>query len=421
MARKKEIILPKLPRGMGSYDWKDKAHTTIRYRKQITYNGKTENLSVSGSSIKEVNDLMIQKENETKKMIDLNMTKSVTGTLESKMFDWLELYKLEDLKGKSYDRVESTYLNHISGTDLGRMQEKAITSDHIQQHMKSLKNKRNGEPLSYSSEKKVYELLNQYFTYRYVKEPYMNPMISVTKPKKSDEDIKKECKKEELIIWDDEEMKELSQVAAMPYQNGIEGFKHGLAIVFIMWSFVRIGEGMALRWTDIDFQEETANIHHQFSRVKDRNSPTGKYKWILTTVKYHSRRKFKLNRMAVDALKEYKIRKNVQDDNEYIFYCGYGENKPISYSAIENSYKLMVQTANINHEKNVTIHGLRHSGISYMLRHGVPVEVVSKMAGHKSIKVTLEIYYSVIEKQKNEAIDKLNEEHYIDFITKKED
>ena len=71
--------------------------------------------------------------------------------------------------------------------------------------------------------------------------------------------------------------------------------------------------------------------------------------------------------MAVDALKEYKIRKNVQDDNEYIFYCGYGENKPISYSAIENSYKLMVQTANINHEKNVTIHGLRHSGISYLL------------------------------------------------------
>lgn len=421
MARKKEIILPKLPRGMGSYNWANEEHTVIRYRKQITYNGKTENLSVSGTSIKEVNDLMIQKENETKKMIDLNMTKSVTGTLESKMFDWLELYKLEDLKGKSFDRVESTYLNHISGTDLGRMQEKAITSDHIQQHMKSLKNKRNGESLSYSSEKKVYELLNQYFTYRYVKEPYMNPMISVTKPKKSDEDIKKECKKEELIIWDDEEMKELSRVAAMPYQNGIEGFKHGLAIIFVMWSFVRIGEAMALKWTDIDFKEETANIHHQFSRVKDRNSPTGKYKWILTTVKYHSRRKFKLNRMAVDALKEYKIRKNVQDDNEYIFYCGYGENKPISYSAIENSYKLMVQTANINHVKNVTIHGLRHSGISYMLRHGVPVEVVSKMAGHKSIKVTLEIYYSVIEKQKNEAIDKLNEEHYVDFITKKED
>ena len=416
MARKKDIILPKLPRGMGSYDWKDKEHTIIRYRKQITYNGKTENLSVSGTSIKEVNDLMTQKENETKKMIDLNMTKSVTGTLESKMFDWLELYKLEDLKGKSYDRVESTYLNHIAGTDLGRMQEKSITSDHIQQHMKSLKNKRNGNSLSYSSEKKVYELLNQYFTYRYIKEPYMNPMISVTKPKKSDEDIKKECKKEELIIWDDEEMKELSQVAAMPYQNGIEGFKHGLAIIFVMWSFLRIGEAMALTWNDIDFDAETVNVHHQFSRVKDRESTSGKYKWILTTVKYHSRRKFKLNKMAIDSLKEYKTRKNVKDDSEYIFYCGYGENKPISYSAIENSYKLMVQTANINHKKNVTIHGLRHSGISYMLRHGVPVEVVSKMAGHKSIKVTIEIYYSVIEKQKNEAIDKLNEEHYINFL-----
>ena len=66
MARKKEIILPKLPKGMGSYNWVNEEHTVIRYRKQITYNGKTENLSVSGASIKEVNDLMIQKENETR-------------------------------------------------------------------------------------------------------------------------------------------------------------------------------------------------------------------------------------------------------------------------------------------------------------------------------------------------------------------
>lgn len=421
MARKKEIVLPKLPRGMGSYNWANEEHTVIRYRKQITYNGKTENLSVSGSSIKEVNDLMMQKENEIKKMIDLNITKSITGTLESKIFDWLKLYKLDDLKGKSYDRIESTYLNHIAGTDLGRMQERSITSDHIQQHMKSLKNKNNGETLSYSSEKKVYELLNQYFKYRYIKEPYMNPMISVTKPKKNDRDIEKECKQEELIIWDDEEMTELSKLAAMPYKNGIEGYKHGLAIIFVMWSFLRIGEAMALTWKDIDFNEETVNVYHQFSRVKDRNSLSNKYKWELTTVKYNSRRKFKLNKMAIDALKEYKKRKNVKDDNEYIFYSGLGENKPISYSGIENTYKLMVKSANVNHNKNVTIHGLRHSGISYMLRHGVPIEVVSKMAGHKSIKVTIEIYYSVIEKQKNDAVDKLNEEHYIDFITNKED
>lgn len=415
MANKKEIILPKLPRGMGSYDWKDKEHTVIRYRKQITYNGKTENLSVSGNSIKEVNSLMAEKETNFKTSVDLNLKKDITGTLESRMFDWLKLYKLEELKEKSYDRIESTYLNHIAGSELGRMQETSITSDHIQQHMNNLKsNKNNKDELSYSSQKKVYDLLNQYFRYRYVKQPYMNPMIAVNKPKNNN--LENEYHSEELIIWDDDEMTELSKLAALPFRNGIEGYKHGLAIIFVMWSFLRIGEAMALTWKDIDFNEDTVNVHHQFSRVKDRESTVGKYKWILTTVKYHSKRKYKLNKMAIEAIKEYKKRKNVKDDNEYIFYSGIGENKPISYSGIENTYKLMIESANVNHNKNVTIHGLRHSGISYMLRHGVPVEVVSKMAGHKSIKVTLEIYYSVIEKQKNDAIDRLNDEHYVNFL-----
>lgn len=149
MANKKEIILPKLPRGMGSYDWKDKEHTVIRYRKQITYNGKTENLSVSGNSIKEVNSLMAEKETNFKTSVDLNLKKDITGTLESRMFDWLKLYKLEELKEKSYDRIERTYLNHIAGSELGRMHETSITSDHIQQHMNNLKsNKNNKDELS---------------------------------------------------------------------------------------------------------------------------------------------------------------------------------------------------------------------------------------------------------------------------------
>ena len=50
-----------------------------------------------------------------------------------------------------------------------------------------------------------------------------------------------------------------------------------------------------------------------------------------------------------------------------------------------------------------------------MLRHKVPVEVVSKMAGHKEIETTYRVYYQVLEEQKTDAIDKLNEEFYKDL------
>jgi len=412
--KKKEIILPKLPRGMGSYMWNDSKHTLIKYRKPVRYKDEKKIITVYGKTIAEVNNNMKIKEEEFKKNIELQITNIVTGTLEEGMNTWLQLYKTEELKSKSYDRVESTYLTHIVGSDLGRMQEQAITSDHIQTHMKNLKNTKTGEKLSYSSQKKVYELLNQYFRYKFVKQPYMNPMVSVSKPK--NDGMTDKLTNEELIIWNDDEMYKLSKVAAMPYRNGTDGFKHGLAIIFIMWSFLRIGEATALQWKDIDFEEETVNVYKQFSRVKDRKSASQRYTRILTNVKYYSVRKYKLNKMAIDAIKEYKKRKSVVNDDDYIFDNGAGDNSVLSGSSITTTYNLMVRRAELDENKHVTIHGLRHSGISYMLRHGVPIEVISKQAGHRTIQVTLETYYSVIEQQKTEAIDILNSKHYVNFL-----
>ena len=275
--------LPKLPKGMGTYDYvRDK----IRYRKQITYLGVTSNLSVTGTSIAEVNKLMQKKEKDFESKCRIGEIDQKTKTLEQGMLDWLTLYKSEELNNKSFDRIESTYLNHVANTDLGRTQETLITSDMIQKHLKSL-TKFNGDKLSYSSTKKVYELLNQYFTYKFLNEPYLNPMLRVSKPKNNDNKIS-----EELIVWNDEEMIRLTKVAYEPYIPGKSGYKHGLVIAFIMWSFIREGEACALQWKDIDLDKGIINITKQLSRVKDRK--TNRYVSILTTTKYNSSRKIHL-------------------------------------------------------------------------------------------------------------------------------
>ena len=43
----------------------------------------------------------------------------------------------------------------------------------------------------------------------------------------------------------------------------------------------------------------------------------------------------------------------------------------------------------------VTIHGLRHFYATYLISKGVDIKVVQKLAGHKDIKVTLQIYAAV--------------------------
>lgn len=396
--------LPKLPKGMGAYDY---ARDKIRYRKQITYNNVTKNLSVTGKSISEVNRLMQEKEAQFKRDVKLGEIKKESITLSHAMKEWIDLYKTEELNRKSFDRLESTYLNHIDGTDLGNTAEKIITSDMIQYHLKNLTNKRTGEPLSYSSTKKVYELLCQYFRHKYLNEPFLNPMMRVSKPKNNDIKLS-----EELIVWDDDEMIRLTKVAFEPYKAGKSGYKHGLAIAFIMWSFIRIGEASAIQWKDIDLENGTLNISKQLSRVKDRTTDN-KFTTILANAKYNSSRKVMLNTMALDCIKEYKNRKINTNDDDYILDKGDG--KVLSENTILNTYKLMCDKAGLPKEKHVTLHGLRHSGISFMIRHGMPVEVVSKLAGHKSIQVTLNTYYSVIESQKQDEMIKFNQNNNISF------
>ena len=387
-------MLPKLPRGMGTYDYKN---GKVRFRKSVNFNGVSKLLSVTGSSVNEVNKLMTQKEKEFIRQYKLNQLLSQTKTLEQGMKEWLELYKSEELNSKSYDRIESTFLNHVYGSDLGRTQESKINTDSIQKHIRERKNVKTGEPLSYSSQKKLYELLNQYFKYRYATEPYLNPMIGVSKPKNKSERLN-----EDLIIWNDDEMDALTKTAYEPYIAGKSGFKHGLAIVFLMWSFMRVGELLGLQWKDIDLEKKTVDIHKQLSRVRDREHDG--FKPILTTTKYKSSRKIILTNMAYDAIAEYKKRIKPQED-DFVINC---QGKPVAMNTITNTYKAMIKASGLP-DKHVTIHGLRHSGISYLLRHGVPVEVVSKMAGHRSIQITLDTYYSVLEEQKSNAIEEFNE------------
>ena len=410
MKNKKE--LPKLPRGMGSYSYEKNGD--IRYRKTIDGNS----ISVTGTSIAEVNKLMKAKEDETIRKIKVGIKKESTGTLQENMNKWMTLYKKEEVIPRTYDRIESTYLTHIVGSDLGVMQEKSITAEDVQRFMKYLTNhndKKDGEKLSYSSKKKVYELLNQYFRYRYIKEPYLNPMLTVTKPKQDVEKVD-----EELVVWNDNEIEKICREATKPFREGIEGYKHGLAIIFIMWIFCRIGEALALQWKDIDIENGMISITKSYSRVRVRDgSKAGKYESKIVKTKNKKNRTFKMSQMAIDAISSYKKIKSPVSEEEFVFSTPHGI---LTVTSITRMYKNIIKrTEGINHNKNVTIHGLRHTGISYFLRHGVPVEVISRMAGHQSIQITIDTYYSVIEEQKQKALDDLNKAARINFLNESEE
>ena len=53
----------------------------------------------------------------------------------------------------------------------------------------------------------------------------------------------------------------------------------------------------------------------------------------------------------------------------------------------------------------VRIHDLRHATATILLGEGVPLTTISAILGHSTIRVTMDIYATVIERSKREASD----------------
>jgi integrase len=54
-----------------------------------------------------------------------------------------------------------------------------------------------------------------------------------------------------------------------------------------------------------------------------------------------------------------------------------------------------------------SIHDLRHTHATLLLRDGVPVKVVSERLGHAQSSVTLDVYAHVMEDMQEQAVDSI--------------
>ena len=95
---------------------------------------------------------------------------------------------------------------------------------------------------------------------------------------------------------------------------------------------------------------------------------------------------------------------NPKSENDFIFQTE--NNLPINNSNLNLMMKKILSNAGI--DKHITLHGLRHTGISYYIRHGVDKEIVAKMAGHSNSKITEDVYYTILNEQELAQLDKIN-------------
>lgn len=89
----------------------------------------------------------------------------------------------------------------------------------------------------------------------------------------------------------------------------------------------------------------------------------------------------------------------------------YNDKLPIISNVKYNEYlKVVAQAAGI--DKPVSTHWARHTGATMLLNEGIPMQIVSKICGHSSTRMTEQVYAKLLDETVVEAVKKLKNDAY---------
>lgn len=324
---------------------------------------------------------------------------------------WLKTYKWNKIEPSSYSRLYNTYEHQIKNT-IGKKMIGDITTKDIQGLIDERANPTNKtiKPLALSGLKKIIHLLRPCLN-KAVSEGiiYKNPCIDVILPSKSC--VKVLPKKQ--VTLSDSEIEEFKNVALEKYKT-IDEYKSrdALVLLLILNLGLRVGEAIALEWDDFNLDKEVVYINKTLqSNIKEFDNgisiENGKtYSKIKQSAKTDSGiRILKLNESAlyyISELKKYDLRHKIKSP----YLCSTHSGTLNNPRNLQRSLDRIMKRTTIT--KDVSLHTLRHTFGSTLIRHGIGVEVVSKLMGHANINITYLKYIHVIQEQEAMAMSMIN-------------
>ena len=177
-----------------------------------------------------------------------------------------------------------------------------------------------------------------------------------------------------------------------------------LLFEFVSLTGLRIGELLALRYSDYDKENATININGtiQYDYKNSSEIKRGTPKNI------YSVRNVSLSDRAVSILDSIML----ENKRRSLWFEGYIDHGYIFTSSRGNPYDIQFLNRRLKgvhiEGKHLTTHIFRHTHISMLAELGVPLKTIMQRVGHNDPNTTLSIYTHVTKSMHDDVINKLN-------------
>lgn len=278
--------------------------------------------------------------------------------------EWLE--NKQDISPETRHTNNGHLSNHII-PELGHIPLQKVSVIHIERLIKALQDKE----LADGTVRKIYNLIHTCFKTAVKKELIVKNPFDLL-----DKGSKPRTSKPKIDYWTTEEVKQ--------FLGKIDG-RYRILFILAIYTGMRRGELLGLRWKDINFETSQIRISQSLKArqglIKGVKTDSG-YRSI--TVAPTVINELKKHRTMI--LKEKLVCEDYEDHDLVVCQI---DGRPRSLGTFDRDWKRVLERTEM---RKIRFHDLRHTCASLLFSANVHPKIVQEQLGHSSIKITLDTY-----------------------------
>ena len=358
--------------------------------------GMRKRKSFSGTSKSEVNKKMTEYIADFKKQL-LDSDES-NKLLKDSLQKWLQVFKFPSVERTIYDRCECTAKHQIYPLLGDKVVSSIISAD-----LKEVLNYWMNQGYAYTTVKKVYILLSEYFKYL-TQQEYIakNPMSSVPMIRKNNfmavQEKENLPESETVTVFTPKEIEQFKQESFRCWGNGKRIYQQAAAYILMLNTGLRTGELLGLLNSDVDLENRVIHLQRGVKEIQKRDgieAGSGREVKIGKLKTPSSKRDVPLNSTAIEMIAELQ--------KEFYF----GEDSPLvcdekgDYTRPVNFRKRFYRILKAAGIKQKGLHSLRHTFATNLVNgirqpdgtlKSLTPRQVADLLGHSTSQIT-ELYY----------------------------